>query len=357
MKGAIPRRGRPMTALAVLLALWVTARALVWQPTEMQEDVPAKAARSLLMPARTMTRPGTPLEVGRRDDAEMLGSPAFGAVIVRSRHKGHGSVRSELVFAANEKPDRPGASVVIAPPPAFSVPARPSQLPYVSADASPPDRRWSADAWMLLRDGGIAAPATGLARATYGASQLGAVVRYRLDPDSGHRPTAYLRASAALVRSHEKEAATGLSVRPVPGLPITIAAEMRVGDVGADVRVRPAVMAVTELLPKNLPQNLRAEAYAQAGYVGGRAASAFIDGQLRVDRPVARSGGGELRIGAGAWGGAQKGASRLDLGPTAVIAAPISDGAFMRLALDWRLRIAGNAVPQSGPALTLSAGF
>lgn len=149
----------------------------------------------------------------------------------------------------------------------------------------------------------------------------------------------------------------GLSVRPLAGLPITVGAEMRVGNVGSGVRARPALMAVTELPPEELPLGLRAEAYGQAGYVGGKGASAFVDGQLRADRRLTGMGNAELRAGAGAWGGAQKGASRFDLGPAATLAVPVNNIAFVRLALDWRFRVAGNAAPESGPALTLSAGF
>jgi hypothetical protein len=109
--------------------------------------------------------------------------------------------------------------------------------------------------------------------------------------------------------------------------------------------------------PVDLPLRARAEFYGQAGYVGGNFASAFADGQVRVDRRVLQLGRGELRAGGGAWGGAQKGASRLDVGPTATLGMPVGDSAGARLGLDWRFRVAGNATPTSGPALTLSAGF
>lgn len=81
------------------------------------------------------------------------------------------------------------------------------------------------------------------------------------------------------------------------------------------------------------------------------------DGQVRVDRAITRIGKAELRAGAGAWGGAQEGASRLDIGPAAIVGVPVNDAASARLAFDWRFRVTGNAVPQSGPELTLSAGF
>ncbi|MBW8785010.1 MAG: hypothetical protein JF593_10290, partial [Novosphingobium sp.] len=139
--------------------------------------------------------------------------------------------------------------------------------------------------------------------------------------------------------------------------PVTASAELRATRLaGGAVRLRPAAALVTEIAPIALPAQTRAEFYAQAGYVGGTAATAFVDGQLRLDRRIAGVGRSELRAGGGVWGGAQKGAARLDAGPSATLGFPAGAGAA-RLGLDWRFRIAGNAAPASGPALTLSAGF
>ena len=113
---------------------------------------------------------------------------------------------------------------------------------------------------------------------------------------------------------------------------------------------------MTELPRFDLPAGLSGEIYAQAGYVAGPNASAFVDGQLRVERRLARLGRGELRAGLGAWGGAQKGANRIDVGPSATLDFPLGGGQG-RVSADWRLRAAGNAAPKSGPAITLSAGF
>jgi hypothetical protein len=192
--------------------------------------------------------------------------------------------------------------------------------------------------------------------ATYGASQVGAVLRYRLVRGNPHRPTTYLRVSAALNGSGEREAALGLSARPIAGLPVIIAGEGRVSRLSQRTVVRPAVMAVTELPPIALPEGARAEFYLQGGYVGGTGATPFIDGQLRVDRRIHQGGPVEIRAGAGVWGGAQEGAGRLDLGPGATVAfaqGPVS----ARVALDWRFRLKGSAEPASGPTLTVSAGF
>ena len=217
--------------------------------------------------------------------------------------------------------------------------------------------RWSVDAWLLLRPGGSSRFAGGPSSATYGASQAGAVVRYRLAPDSRHRPNAYLRATGALQGPGEEEAALGLAARPFARVPIAAAAEARLSRSRAGTEVRPAAMVVSEIAPVALPLSLRADVYGAAGYVGGRNATAFVDGQARATREVLRFDLASLRAGAGLWGGAQKGASRLDVGPTASLRLGIGQSAAARLDFDYRFRVAGEARPQSGPAVTLSAGF
>jgi urocanate hydratase len=101
---------------------------------------------------------------------------------------------------------------------------------------------------------------------------------------------------------------------------------------------------------------LTAQGYGQAGWVGGLYATAFADGQARVTREIAGAGPARLHIGAGAWGGAQKFAERLDVGPT--IGVDVDAGPVVaRLAVDYRIQVAGSAAPGDGVALTLSTGF
>ncbi|HKT85442.1 MAG TPA: hypothetical protein VJQ77_05080 [Novosphingobium sp.] len=218
-------------------------------------------------------------------------------------------------------------------------------------------KRWSGDSWMLMRSGGGGALAAGALPATYGASQAGTVLRYRLATRDDHRPSAYMRVTSSLGQLRETSAALGLSARPLPKVPVVAALEGRITDQGGSRHIQPAAMAVTEFAPFELPLGMRGEAYAQAGYVGGTFATPFADGQFRLDRPLLSYGALQARLGAGVWGGAQKGAGRLDFGPTAAVSMPLGRRIFGRMALDWRFRVLGNAQPQSGPALTLSAGF
>ena len=142
----------------------------------------------------------------------------------------------------------------------------------------------------------------------------------------------------------------------MPDIPLRLHGEARVFQTGSSIETRTAGFVVTELPPQRLAANLRAETYIQAGYVTGRFATAFVDGQARITRPVARADDFRLEAGAGAWGGAQKGASRLDVGPTASLGVRLG-AVNARLSADYRFRVAGEAEPASGPALTLSAGF
>jgi len=237
---------------------------------------------------------------------------------------------------------------------AAAAPAAVPVQPVAPAANGAVGRRWSADAWLFLRRGGMPAATSG--SSSYGASQFGAVLRYRLAPSSQFRPAVYLRSTGALTAAKDAEAALGIAARPFPGVPISAAAEVRALKAGARNVVRPAAYAVTELPPFKLPLAFMAEAYAQAGYVGGEFATPFIDGQLRMERQLKQLGPATVRAGGGVWGGAQKGASRLDVGPAATLGLRIGK-VPSRISVDWRFRVAGNAEPTNGPALTLSTGF
>jgi len=218
-------------------------------------------------------------------------------------------------------------------------------------------RRWWADAWAMVRRGSGGQLTPGVLPASYGASQAGAVLRFRLARGSGHRPNLYMRTTSTLGGVRESAAALGFSARPLPSVPVVAAVEGRLTQAGGRNVIQPVAMVITELPPITLPLDLRAEVYAQGGYVGGKYATPFADGQVRIDHGLFRLGPVETRLGGGVWGGIQKGASRLDVGPTATLAFPLGGQTYGRLAFDWRFRVAGDAVPGSGPAVTLSAGF
>ncbi len=198
--------------------------------------------------------------------------------------------------------------------------------------------------------------------ASYGGSQMGAVLRYNLAPASPVRPQVYLRAAAALAGpARQGEAALGLMLRPVRRFPFAVMGELRLQETSAKSRVRPVITAVSELPPLRLPMGAEGEVYAQAGWAGGRDPTAFYDMAAVVQRCVAApAAGAQLRLGGGLWSGGQRGAVRVDLGPRLELRGRLGREGHQigaRLALDWRIRVAGQAEPGSGPALTLAAGF
>lgn len=370
------RRGGPLVALGLVLGGWVAVRVVMIAGGGLPESAGAPAAEigrfaqfapprapevtvqpaptagdgeaGPVQPPRFAPPPSAAYEPFAREtpvrEAAPHGAPAPVAVEVAAGH--------HLMWAAalSRMPLPAGFAPAAAP---RAVPA-----PFYPASAAPAGaKRWSGDSWLLLRRNAGGSVAAGAFAPSYGASQAGAVLRYRLAPASGHRPEAHLRLTSALNTPADRQVAVGLSARPIAALPLRAMAELRLADQSGETRLRPAALVVTEMQPVDLPYETRAEFYGQAGYVGGRNATAFADGQARLDRQVAQVGNGELRAGAGVWAGAQKGAARIDAGPSAILGVPVGSGGSARLGLDWRLRVAGDAEPGSGLALTLSAGF
>lgn len=207
--------------------------------------------------------------------------------------------------------------------------------------------------WRNPADGASLAAGAG----AYGGSQAGAVLRYRLAPGSRWQPAAFVRLTSALGGFIDRQAALGLAVRPIAALPVAVQAEARVQQGSVATRVRPALVLVGGIGPKALAGRFEIESFGQAGWVGGADHTAFFDLQATVQRRLLQNAvAGDLALGVGAWSGGQQGAARLDLGPRLQWrVAP--GGVPLRIALDWRLRVAGHAQPGNGPALTVSSGF
>lgn len=377
--------GQPLVVLAAVLFGWCSARAMSWEPPVTsafaEENVAAgPQAKALTGTGQVLSGPQSPAfsgyaPAGTSDDMAVL---ALGTVyrelaeFVRNGGYREGGKAARLrpdvpdrfgdyvlgdfpgISAGTKSSDNGGAGVAFAAQP---VPDSGVRSPSIRTENDVRPRRWSADAWAFLRSGTSSALANGQLPATYGASQAGAVLRYRLFRDSPRLPDIYLRTTSTLGMSQESSAAVGLAARPVVQLPMIASVELRVTDQAGQRRWQPAVMAVSELQPFTLPGGLRGEAYGQAGYVAGKFATPFADGSARADYGLFSSGPIEARIGAGAWAGFQKGASRIDIGPSATVTMPLGKATYGRLALDWRLRMAGDAEPDSGPSVTVSAGF
>lgn len=361
MSGGAISRGHPLLALLALLGGWVGGRAATWEP------LVSKAAPAVVG--------GSEVGLGLQSLPSYAGDDPRAYDVAPDFGVGRPAVRYVMTYSAPAAPAvSSGISALsimphlredfgaLQPLPRFYAPDVPGTVAAPQPTGLPivpwRPRRWSMDAWALMRRDSSGAPASpGAIPGTYGASQAGGVLRYRLALASRHRPTVYLRSTSTTGQIRETTAAVGLSARPITALPVVAALEGRMTDQMGQRRVQGAAMAITELPLFPLLAGFRGEVYAQAGYVAGRYATMFADGQFRADRGLLTVRAADVRIGGGLWGGAQKGAARLDAGPTASVAMPLGRGINGRVAVDWRFRLAGDAVPGSGPALTLSAGF
>lgn len=183
------------------------------------------------------------------------------------------------------------------------------------------------------------------------AARLG----WRLDP-LATRPvdvTARIATPAGRTAGRDTQTAIGVEWRPVPGL--AIAAERAIA-VGAGARNAWIARISGGVSGRKLGGGMELDSYAQAGVVGARKRDPFTDGVARLSRPLPLSADGRLKPGLGLWTAAQPDARRLDIGPS--IGADIRIGnTTVGADFDWRWRLAGNARPDSGPAVTIRAGF
>ncbi|ODP36069.1 hypothetical protein [Sphingomonas turrisvirgatae] len=332
-------RGRPLRFVALVAAGWAGARVLIlWPdggdlPAAIEEAFPiqgAVAAEPAVVASAKRAAPSlfVPLAVALPAVARPAWPPPQ-----RADRGEPAAEAAELV--ALERPEVLGAPVGALP--GLVLPSGPSasvQLPS----------RWSASGWFVT---GRGAPAGG---PLLGGDQAGLRVAYALD--ESQRLRAYLRATAPLA-SAAREVALGVEWQP-SDLPLRVVAEQRVGlDGNAG---GPAIGVVGGVDAIELPIEFELSAYGQAGIVWRGRADPFADGAVRVTREVAGIGPARVALGGGVWGAAQRDATRLDLGPSAVATLPLG-GRAVKLSIDWRERVAGNARPGSGPAVTLGADF
>jgi hypothetical protein len=202
-------------------------------------------------------------------------------------------------------------------------------------------------AWALLRSqsAGTAGTEPLASGGSLGASQAGARLTYNFT----RQIAASFRTSSDVGR-RGGEVAAGLRVQPVAGIPLWIDAErrQRVGTFGGG-RSAFALFFEAGLYDRPMPLHFLLDTYLQGGVVGARSRDKFIDGALTLTRPVYK----QFSAGVGVWGGAQPGVYRLDAGPR--VTMKVRDN--IRVHFDWRQRLAGKALPGSGPAVTLATDF
>lgn len=206
--------------------------------------------------------------------------------------------------------------------------------------------RISLTTWAMLRQvpAGTPLPDDSLASGgTLGGSQAGARLAYAFN----RALAASLRTTSNIGGERGAEVALGVRWTPLRNVPLSITAERRHGF--GSGRSAFALFAEGGVYDRPMPFRMRMDAYAQAGVVGFRRRDLFADGAMTFTRPVWR----QFSLGGGVWGGVQPGVYRIDAGPRLSLRV----GRSMRIHLDYRQRIAGNAAPGSGPAVTIAGDF
>ena len=248
---------------------------------------------------------------------------------------------------APSSPAPPAAEPVATRAPAMTAP---SIAPQARAKRASP---WSVTGWMLWRPNVMGGLAQG---PLLGGSQAGVRIDYRLWGDGQRGLALYGRGTRAIERPFAEEAAMGVAVRPVRGLPVSIMAERR-QRLGRGGRNGFALLAAGGIGPRPIARRIEVEGYAQGGVVGLPGADGFADGKASLTYKLTRPGRQpDVALGMSLSGSVQPGASRVDIGPEVRVRLPVVGG-HMRLSAEWRERIAGDARPSRGPAITLVADF
>jgi hypothetical protein len=345
-------RGRPLRFLGASLAGWIGLRAvMLWPHAATVPDL----ARALL--------PGTPAGMVAPPLAQLPMMTSVGhaplalwvpTARAASARGGHARDPDRLALALlgfaqfGPSEDAAGAATPAqaAPPLLAGLPRAVPSVVLAARTGAP--SRWSGSLWLVARGGG--GVATAPLGGQLGGSQAGLRLAYLLDRK--HRIAAMARVTSPL-GAGLREAAVGIEWQPTR-LPVRIVAEQRValnaGQGG------PAITVVGGFGPLPIGGGFRLESYAQAGAIHRDRTEGFVDGALHLSHPLTTLGTIPIDLGAGLWGGAQRGAARLDVGPSISATLPIA-GRQARLSLDWRERVAGQARPGSGVALTLGADF
>ncbi len=352
-------RGRALIYPVLVIAGWSVGRAFALQ----SEPAPTEQIVSRVVPK--------PPHIAARDQDTELACPFWPGLwdnpVTRSVSASdnplparHGRVFYRPVRIGNHAPRsllpiEHGAGVGIVQPLPFAHAADPfPTLSPASTHAmlptARPRRRVQLYGYSLWRQGsgsGAFAPA-----AQYGGSQAGLIATW--DPfGRAEKGVALLVRASATPDGNERELALGARWQPNRRWPISLLAERRFRLDGQD---RFAFYAAGGVNDVEIVGNVKFDAYGQAGYVNGKDGGGFFDAHGRFLHPVATLAGLPLSAGAGAWAGGQTGVRRLDVGPT--IATRVETGLTdFTLQLDWRQRVAGNANPKDGLALTVSTGF
>lgn len=326
---------------------WTVLRvAIVWLPRPSEAALKTVAgAKDILARDFPLVAPAQAEELGGRPPLSRIARPlmvrkAFSPTVarpVRPLLDSRSVVIAASMISAPEAEEPAGRPQLVSPVPgATPMPGRAAR------------NRWSASAWLLLREGDRTLP--GLASGQLGGSQAGLRIAYGLGT-SGR--VALVGRVVGPVSGKGREAALGIEWRPTR-LPVRLVAEQRFSLDGG--RGGPVIGLVGGTGPARIAAGLDLESYGQAGIIRRGRTEAFADGAARLTHRMTTRGRTSIDLGLGIWGGAQRDARRLDIGPTLGARLPVGTKAI-RVAIDWRQRVAGDARPNSGPALTIGSDF
>ena len=331
----------PVAFLFVTVIAWAAIRGvMLWPAASLPDPRPQIAWQPPIKPHHnpltpfglSLSKPSLPLGSVSKIEKTRLRQ----AQPERSGGIGGGTETFELVQAPANAPEQTRAT-------AYGLFATTTPPP-----AQTGQRRLSVSLWAIGRSPSSPTLATA---GQLGGSQAGLRARY----DLRHGLAAAVRISGPLNARLGKEAAVALDGRPLRSVPMTFTIERRAGlDRGGRDAFAAGMFGGFDSL--RVADRTLADGYAQAGIVGARRRDLYIDGSLRAERRIGEVGRTRIGIGAGIWGGAQPGVARLDIGPQLVAHVPFATGG-LRIGAEWRQRIAGNARPGSGPALSLGADF
>lgn len=301
-----------------------------------QSPVPL-APVSTLVEAASPAPATPPAALSKPNPADALASEAYRALAAKDR----GAAARGLRLAVAAAPDDPRAATWR------------RQVAMI-------EKRWWGSAYTLARASG----GGGLAAApVLGGGQSGAQLGHMLNPLS-RQPTSLLARISAPNKDigrdrHAVQAAFGLSWRPVQAASVTVERLVALGREARDAWTLRVAGGGATVRPEGARSWNDLSAYVEAGIVGVKRQDVYAAAQAHAGRAVALSETVHAAAGIGAWASVQRDTrtvGRVEVGPTVRIRADIRP-APVELSVDYRVRVAGNADPDTGPAATLSTNF
>lgn len=211
-------------------------------------------------------------------------------------------------------------------------------------------QRWSVDLYALLRDPG---PVSAAQNPLLGGGQVGTNIGWKINPLASRPLSLVLRTTAANDDPRATgQAAVGVKWQVLPWVSVSAERLLALGEFATD-GFTGRIAAGAE----GRRGMLEWQTYGEAGIIDD--GSWYGGGQARLTTPLFNLRKGRWSAGGGAWGGAQSGleaATRLDVGPSLLVRQPVGR-VNLSVEANYRWRVAGNADPGNGPAVTLATSF